>query len=187
MSRGRVRSSWPFGPSTFTVPGASVTLTLSGSVIGSFPMRDNCLLPLSLQGEGRGEGDQSSFHLLPDVRQNFAAEALAQRLAAAHDPFAGAQDRDAEPAEDSRNLRLARVDAQSGAADPLDARDHANAIGAGLEDDTHRLCGAVGLDLEARDVALVLQHARDLELQPRRRHPHLGVARAARVANAREH
>src|SRR5258708_31453355 len=127
MSRGRVRSSWPFGPSTLTWPGASVTFTLSGTAIGSFPIRDKLFL-----------------YLLPDVRQYFAAATLAQRLATGHDTFAGAQDRDAQPAEHSRYLGLAGVDPQSGAADPLDARDHLHAIRAGLEDDTHRLGGAVG-------------------------------------------
>src|SRR5207253_2442616 len=117
-----------------------------GNVIGSFPIRDNSFL-----------------YLLPDVRQDFAADALAQGLPSAHDSLSGAEDGDAKAAEDSRDLGLARVDAQPGAADPLHAGDHAHAIRAGLEDDTHRLRRAVGLDVKARDVSLVLEDAGDLE------------------------
>src|SRR5229473_3772761 len=125
--------------------------------------------------------------LLPDVRQHFTAQALAERLAPAHDSFGCAEDGDPEPAEDSRDLGLAGIDPQSGAADPLHARDHAHAIGAGLEDDTHPLRGAVGFDLVSGDVALVLEDAGDLELQPRGRHADLGVPGAVGVAHAREH
>src|SRR5260370_25912320 len=174
ISRGRVRSSRPFGPSTFTVPGSTATFTAPGIGIGSLPMRDN-----------------SSFlnyaTLLPDIAEHLAAEPLAHRRAAAHDSFGGAQNRDPEPTENPRYLRLARVDGEAGAADPLHTRDDPHAIGAGLEDDTHRLGGAVGFDLVAGDVALVLEHARDLELQPGRRHAHLRMASAVGVAHARQH
>src|SRR5207245_4201026 len=116
-----------------------------------------------------------------------AAETPAQRLPSAHDSLSRAEDGDPEPTEDSRDLGLARVDAQSGAADPLHTRDHPGAIGTGLEDDTHRLRRAVRLHVEARDVALVLQDASDLELEPGRRNLHLGMARRVGVADAREH
>src|SRR5438094_4361997 len=131
ISDGRVRSSWPFGPSTLTCPGATVTFTVCGTGMGSFPIRDNSFL----------------LSPLPDVSEDFPAHSLAQRLAPAHDALGRAQDGDAESAENPGDLGLARVHAQSGAADPLDARDHARAIGAGLEDDTHRLRGAVGIDV----------------------------------------
>src|SRR4029077_10048964 len=104
-------------------------------------------------------------YLLPDKRQHFAAETLARRLATAHDSIGGAEDCDSEPAQDPRDLRLARVNTQAGAADPLHTRDHAGAVGARLEDDTHRLGGAVRVDLVPGDVALVLQDAGNLELQ----------------------
>src|ERR1700694_5379634 len=140
MSSGKARSSWPLGPSTLTWPGCKVTFTAPGTGTGSFPIRDN-----------------SSLELLPDVCQHFAAESLPRRLATAHDSFGCAENGDSEPTEDSRDLCLARVNAQSGAADPLHARDHPGAIRASLEDDTHRLSGAVGLDLVTGDVSLVLQ------------------------------
>src|SRR5207247_9354971 len=101
MSAGRVRSSLPLGPSTTTRPGSRVTFTEPGRSIGSFPIRDNFLL------------------LLPDVRQHFTAQALAQRLPPAHDPFGRAENCDSEPTEDPRDLSLARIDPQPGAADSL--------------------------------------------------------------------
>src|SRR5450759_3321260 len=161
MSAGRVRSSWPFGPSTLTVPGRW---------IGSFPIRDN-----------------SFFELLPDESQHFATESQASRLATAHDSFGCAENGDSEPTEDPWDLCLARVNAQAGSADPLQARDHPSAVGPGLEDDTHRLCVSVGLDLVAGDVSLVLQDACDLELQLGSRHLDLGMSRGVRVADPREH
>src|SRR5947207_4021244 len=170
MSAGRVRSSWPRGPSTLTWPGARVTFTDLGTTTGSFPIRDN-----------------SSFSLLPDVSQYFAADALVQRLPSAHDPLSRAEDGDAEAAENSRNLGLARVDAQSRAADPLHPGDHSHAVRAGLEDDTHRLRRAIGLDVEPGDVSLVLEDAGDLELQPRSRDLDLGMPRGVRVPDACQH
>src|SRR5216110_2887460 len=97
MSAGRVRSSWPLGPSTLTCPGDRVTFTELGTGTGSFPIRDNSLL-----------------YLLPDIRKHFAAQPLAVGLPSAHDSLSGAEDGDAEAAEHPRNLGLARVNAQSG-------------------------------------------------------------------------
>src|SRR6184192_4070712 len=159
MSAGRVRSSWPFGPSTLTWPGARVTFTDFGTWTGSFPIRDN------------------SFYLLPDERQDFAAEAFACRLPSAHDPLSSAEDRDAEAAEHP----------QAGPADPLHTRDDPGAVRPRLEDDTHRLRGAVRLDVVAGDVTLVLQDACDLELQARGRNLDLSMPRGIGVADPRQH
>ena len=60
---------------------------------------------------------------LPDVGQDFAAELGLAGLRAGHDPLAGADDDDAEAAEDPRDLGLARVDAQAGLADALEPGD----------------------------------------------------------------
>src|SRR6266550_2681521 len=93
MSPGRVRSSWPLGPSTLTCPGDRVTFTELGTGTGSFPIRDNFC------------------YLLPDKCKHLAAQTLARRLPSAHDSLSGAEDGDAETAEDSRDLGLASVDA----------------------------------------------------------------------------
>src|ERR1700681_4957105 len=170
ISAGRVRSSWPFGPSTLTWPGSRVTFTAPGTSIGSFPIRDNC-----------------PSYLLPDVRQHFAAEALAQRLAPAHDPFRCAEDGDPEPTENPGDLCFARINPQSWAADPLQPGDHSRAVRAGLEDDTHGLGGAVSFDLVSRYIPLVLQHSRDFELELGGRHLDLRVSGGVRIADTRQH
>src|SRR5262249_52903289 len=61
---------------------------------------------------------------LPDVADDFAADALLAGLGAARHTGRGRQDRNAEPAEDARDLRRAGVDAQAGLADALDAAQH---------------------------------------------------------------
>src|SRR5713101_5883304 len=163
ISEGRARSSLPFGPSTLTWPGSrdrNRQLTYARQ-----------LTPLAL----------------PDIAEHLATESLAERLATAHDALGCAQNRDPQPTENPWDLGLASVHAQSGAADPLHARNHARAIRAGLEDDTHRLGGAVGFDLVAGDIALVLQDSSDLQLELGRRHAHLRMSRAVGVAHAREH
>src|SRR5262249_39803460 len=50
-----------------------------------------------------------------------------------------------------------------------------------------RLVRRLFQDLEALDVALVLENARDVGLQPRGRHVNAGVLGGHRVANPREH
>src|SRR5258706_4624713 len=147
MSAGKGRSSWPFGPSTLTWPGSRVTFTVPGNGIGSFQIRDNSL-----------------SELLPDVCQHFAAEPLAGRLAPAHNSFGCAENGDSESTEDSGDLCLARIDAQAGAADPLHARDHPSAIGAGLEDDSNRLRGPLGLFLQFLNGAIHPLDAGHLQL-----------------------
>src|SRR5207237_9923600 len=122
VSGGQVRSSRAFGPSTLTCPGARVTFTDFGTGTGSFPIRDNFC-----------------SYLLPDIREHFAAQTLAQRLPSAHDSLSGAEDGDAESAEDSRDLGLASVDPQPWAADPLHAGDHSGPVRPGLAGATHRL------------------------------------------------
>src|SRR6186997_47931 len=104
MSGWRARLSVPFGPLTVTWRPSIVTSTPDGTGMGRRPMRD------------------MSVHL-PDEREDFAAQLRLARLLAGHDPLARADDDDAQAAEDSRDVRLARVDTQAGLADPLEARD----------------------------------------------------------------
>src|SRR5260370_38537193 len=90
ISRGRVRSSRPFGPSTFTVPGSTATFTAPGIGIGSLPMRDN-----------------SSFlnyaTLLPDIAEHLAAEPLAHSRPPPLDPFAAPQNAHPRPTDNPRD------------------------------------------------------------------------------------
>src|SRR5207302_6455195 len=89
---GRERSSVPLGPVTFTWLALISTWTPAGTGIGSLPIR---LISTS-----------------PDVAQHFSAEAGPQCGAAAHHSLAGAEHHQAQPAENARNLGLARVDAK---------------------------------------------------------------------------
>src|SRR6188472_2089183 len=104
-----VMSGWswrlrvPLGPLTVSCRPSIVTSTVAGTVMGRRPIRD-------IVG-------------LPDVREDFAAQLRLARLLAGHDPLAGADDDDAEAAEDTRNVRLARVDTQARLADPLEPGD----------------------------------------------------------------
>src|SRR5947208_9333152 len=100
MSGWRSRWSLPRGPSTVIERPSMATLTPLGTGTGRRPIRD--------------------IRCLPDVREDFAAELGPAGLRAGHDPLARADDDDAEPAEDPRNVRLASVDPQSGLADALE-------------------------------------------------------------------
>src|SRR6476659_6454833 len=101
MSGWSSRVSVPLGPLTVRRRPSIVTSTDEGTATGRRPIRD-------ISG-------------LPDERQDFAAELGLLGLRAGHDPLAGADDDDAEAAEDPRNVRLASVHAQAGLADPLEA------------------------------------------------------------------
>src|SRR3954447_3210574 len=122
---------------------------------------------------------------LPDVRQDFAAELRLTRLLAGHDPLARADDDDAEAAEHPRDVRLARVDAQAGLADPLEAGDDRDLAVDVLEGDAQDRCGTVLLLADVGDEALVLEDAGDLALGARRRDDNLGMSCPRRVPDAR--
>src|SRR6266478_1433737 len=119
---------------------------------------------------------------LPNVGQDLAAEALALRFAAGHEAGRGRDDGDAQTAEHARHLVLPRVDAKPWLRDAAQTGD-----GGKLADVFHpqHELARVGL-FDPRDVALVAQNAGDLGLHPARRDGHGLVARARRVADARE-
>src|SRR6266850_4380611 len=104
MSGCSSRVRVPLGPLTVSRRPSIVTSTVEGTAMGRRPMRD------------------MSFRL-PDEREDFAAELGLAGLRAGHDPLARADDDDAEAAEHARDVGLARIDAQAGLADPLEAGD----------------------------------------------------------------
>src|SRR5438046_6532106 len=159
--------SSPSGPFTCTRPGEIATLTPLGSSIGCFPIR---LMQFS-----------------PDEADHLAADALLLRGTARDQTVRGGQDRDAHAAEDARQPVLACVDAAARLRHPLQVRDHALAAAAVLEVDDERLVGAAVLDVVVANVALLLEQAGDLLLDPRVRHLHVVVERAIRVADSAEH
>src|SRR3954464_7977651 len=168
MSGWRARLSVPFGPLTVTWRPSIVTSTPDGTGMGRRPIRD------------------MSVHL-PDEREDFAAELRLARLLAGHDPLARADDNDAQAAEHPRDVRLARVDAQAGLADPLEARDDRDLPVDVLQGDAQDRRRPVLLLADVGDEALVLEDAGDLALRPRRGDDHLGVPCARRVPDSREH
>src|SRR6478735_9922596 len=117
MSGWRARLSVPLGPLTVTWRPSIVTSTPDGTGMGRRPIRD------------------MSVHL-PDEREDFAAQLRLTRLLAGHDPLARADDDDAQAAEDSRDVRLASVDAQARLADPLETGDDRDLPVDVLEGDT---------------------------------------------------
>src|SRR3954470_14275856 len=156
MSGWRARLSVPFGPVTVRLRPSIVTSTPDGTVMGRRPIRD-----------------MSSR--LPDEREDFAAQLRLARLLAGHDPLARADDDDAEAAEHARDVRLARVHAQAGLADPLEARDDRHLAVDVLQLQVQHLTGAHALLAEAGDEAFLHEDARDLALGARGGDDHLGV------------
>src|SRR5947208_833148 len=93
--------SVPFGPLTVTTFPSCFTSTPFGSGMAFFPMRD-------MKGS------------LPDLTENFAADALLGRIGTGEDSLRSGNDGESEPAEDARNLILGAVDAATRARDALD-------------------------------------------------------------------
>src|SRR5207237_9561810 len=104
-------------------------------------------------------------------------------------------ERDAHTAEEARRAVRARGDTAPRLGDALQVRDHALAAAAVLEIDDERGVGAMVLLLrmsrvplfgadgaEVADVALLLEQAGDLLLDPRVRHLHVVVQRPVRVS-----
>src|SRR5690606_26180183 len=98
-----------------------------------------------------------------DVAQHFATDTGRARLAVGHHTLGGGDDRDAEAVLHLRDRGAALVDTQARAAHALDALDDRTARVVFQRDLEFALAG-FGLDLEAVDVALVLQHLRDRDL-----------------------
>src|SRR6478735_6456470 len=132
----RVRPCSPFGPFTVTAEPSTFTSTPAGMSMGSRPIRDM---------------------ELPHVGEDFPTHALLLGLAVGQKTAGGGQDRDAEAAEHLGDLGRLRVDAEAGLRDALDAHDGALAVRAELEGQRERRAHASVGDLEAGDVALVLE------------------------------
>src|SRR5689334_6897557 len=95
--------SVPFGPFTSTAPPSILTLTPLGIGIGFLPIRD-IFSYLAF----------STWRSLPDVAENFAADARLLGGAAGHHPARGRQDAGAQAAEHVRHIVDAEIDAASG-------------------------------------------------------------------------
>src|SRR5688572_12047413 len=160
--------SVPSGPFTEISPAVMATSTLSGSVMGKFPILDMARVPLCHEA------------------QYFAADAQPARLAVGHYAARGRDDRHAQPVHHLRNVVLGAVNTQARAAHPLDLLDHRLA-GVVLEADLERAHAFQLAHCEVLDVALVLQHLRDRRLYLAGGHRHRLLLRALPVADARQH
>ena len=95
--------------------------------------------------------------------------------------------RDAETAENLRQVGGLRVDAQTGLGHPAHARDGALAARAVLEGDRQRLADGRLLDGPPRDETLRLEDLRDVRLELGVRHGDLVVVRRVGVPDAGQH
>src|SRR5215475_12773007 len=158
----------PFGPFTVTSRPLIDTSTPEGTVTGIRPIRD-------------------IGTPLPDVGEDFPAHALLLGLPVGHQARRGRDDRDAETAEDPRQVVLAGVHPQPRLGDPLDARDRALARWPVLQRDHEALADLRILDPPDGDVALLLEDLGDVHLDLGMRHGHRFVICGVGVAQTCQH
>src|SRR5512140_247233 len=166
ISGWRSRSRLPLGPDTVMWRPSMSTSTPAGTGIGSRPIRDIGL---------------------PDVRQDFTAELGLAGLGAGHDPLAGADDDDAESAQNSRDVGLAGVHPEPGLADPLETADDRHLAVDVAQGQPQDVLRAVLLLGNLGDEAFGLEDAGDLALGPGSRDDDLGVAGPRRVPGGGQH
>src|SRR5512133_3995870 len=164
----RASASVPPAPLTLIWSSLIATSTPCGTAIGIFPIRDIVwFLPSG------------------DVAEHFAADTGGARLAVGHHALRRGDDGHAQAVLDLGNGVAALVHAQAGTADALDALDH-RAAGVVLQGDFKFALAGFGLDLEAVDVALVLQDLGNGHLHLGRRNRHRGLGHHLRIADARQ-
>src|SRR5450759_4529237 len=113
----------PLGPLTVTVEPSIVTSTPDGTGMGCLPIRDTaCRSFRFLSG-------------LPDVGDDFAADAGDLRLLVGHDAVRGGDHGDTETAEHAGKLVLLGIHAKAGLGDAADTGDGPLLLGAELEGD----------------------------------------------------
>src|SRR5229473_2506356 len=124
---------------------------------------------------------------LPDFAKNLAADFRFTRRAAAHQPLRRGHDTDAQPAHDRANIVRAEIRTSARARNALQASDHAAAVRRVLQENAQHLAGLVFVDqLIGRDVALVLENARDFGLEFGDRNVDTLVLGGRRIAEARQ-
>src|SRR5688572_11089330 len=162
------RASDRLPPVPFTLIWSSLidTSTPCGMATGIFPTRDIFWFPP-----------------LGDVAEHFAAGTGSAGLAVGHHALGRRDDRHAQAVLDLGNGASTLVHAQAGAAHALDALDDRTA-GVVLQGDFKFAFAGFGLDLEAVDVALVLQDLGNGHLHLGRRNRHRGLGHHLRVADA---
>src|SRR5919199_4373873 len=94
-----------------------------------------------------------------NLGQHLAADVLAARALARHQPARGRDDVDAVAAQDLRDAVGADIDAAARARDAREVRDRAGAARVVAQEDAQRPLRPLALDDEVVDVALLLQDA----------------------------
>src|SRR6185312_12008630 len=163
---GRSKFNLPFGPSTSTFWPFTSTFTFGGSAIGCFPIRD-------------------ITNSLPDVAEQFSAKILLPRRIARHHAFRRRNHRHTQAAAHARNVLRADVMAQAGAADALDAFNHA-LLALILELEFDRL-ERLARHRDFRNITFGLQDVCDALLHFGVRNFHRRQQRALRIADPRQH
>src|SRR5205085_4367227 len=148
MSRWIRSESSPRGPFTVTRSGSIETVTPEGTGMGCLPIRDI---------------------RLPHPRHDLAADSLDPRVMTGHKASGGGDDRRSHPALDPRDVGMVDVRALTWPRDALKPGDNGLALGRVLERHRDLIAGASlsrRTHGEVLDVALLLQDARDLTLDP---------------------
>src|SRR5438067_1070839 len=120
---------------------------------------------------------------LPDFAEDLAADTFATGLTAGHDALRCGHDGDSESALHTADLIAADVDAAAGARDALEVANDGLVVWAVLQVHAENLHPVLFGGLVIRDVALFLQDAGDLGLQPRCGHVKLLVTGPHGVAD----
>src|SRR5690606_6560949 len=138
-------TSEPWGPLTDSSPWPSLISTPLGTAIGMRPIRD-------------------ISNSLGHVADDFAAHAGGARMAIGHHASRGRDDRHPEAIHDLGQGVTAPVDTQAGTRDALEALDHrATCVIAKLH--LQFALGTVRLDIEAVDIAFVLEDFGDRDFE----------------------
>src|SRR5439155_9241015 len=175
---GNSRWSSPSGPLTVTRPGEIETDTPPGTSIGFFPIRlmsfrsakTVAVVSLTFSAVPLVHPVRSPTVLIfrqgksPDEAHDFAADTPLLRRAARDEAARGGEDRHSHPAEHAREAILARIHPAAGLGDPLQVGDDPLPAAPVLQLDHEGIEAFPLLDVEFRDVALLLEDAGDLLL-----------------------
>src|SRR5579885_1089406 len=203
MPAGSGVSSLPFGPCTATVLPSSFTVTPLGTAIGFFPIRDIGLLA-ACGSQRRARALVSTFQLrrrwclatrsppsatapLPDLAEQFSAQAFLAGLAPGHHALGRGENVDPQAAQHARDLGAAHVHPAARARYPLHVRDRRLVVGPVLQVHAYHLVALFFGGLVVGDVAFLFQDAGNLQLQLGGRDIHFLMPGLDRVADARPH
>src|SRR5215217_3446236 len=167
MRSWTVKDSLPLGPSAETVWPWMLILTPAGTLMGDLPTLD-------------------IKYPLPDLAQDFAADALSAALVIREDTLGSGDDGDAEAVFDLGQAVEAGVVTTAGRAHAHQTLDRGHTVRV-TEKDFHPALLVVGHDDEFLDEVLLDQNLRDFAAQLGRRHFHHPLADHCGVADARKH